>query len=181
MSAASESRAARVAIMADEIEVLEFGTNQPLPQRPFLVGSGYRSPYGKLPGLAQRLAEHIRTLSTDKYAPFVGLGMIEDLRMVSRFLNLREFAEDRRINGTDDEREFADEILRNEETLQAIENALQHAGFGNYDPVAAVETMDRETRNDAFAKVRGLLVEKGALAPDDDQTDPVDLLRVLLA
>lgn len=40
-------------------------------------------PYGKPEGLAERLLEHIHKLGTDKTLPWVGLGLIDDLRAAS--------------------------------------------------------------------------------------------------
>lgn len=43
-------------------------------------------PYGKPEGLADRLLEHIDRLGTDKQLPWVGLGLIADLRCASEQL-----------------------------------------------------------------------------------------------
>lgn len=43
-------------------------------------------PYGKPEGLADRLLEHIDRLGTDKQLPWVGLGLIDDLRCASEQL-----------------------------------------------------------------------------------------------
>jgi hypothetical protein len=45
-----------------------------------------KRPYGKPEGLADRLIEHINRLSTDKQLPWVGLGLIDDLRCASEQL-----------------------------------------------------------------------------------------------
>lgn len=42
--------------------------------------------YGKPEGLADRLLEHIEKLGTDKTLPWVGLGLIDDLRCASEAL-----------------------------------------------------------------------------------------------
>lgn len=48
--------------------------------------SNYQRPFGKPEGLADRLLEHIHRLGTDKQLPWVGLGLIDDLRAASEQL-----------------------------------------------------------------------------------------------
>lgn len=43
----------------------------------------YDRQYGKREGLAARLLEHIERLGKDKTLPWVGLGLIDDLRAAS--------------------------------------------------------------------------------------------------
>lgn len=143
--------------------------------------TGYQPRYGALPGLRERIAEWSHRLGTDRSLPWAGLGLIADLEAVLKILNLREFAEHLRVTGTDEQREFADEILRDQETLEATESALRYAGFTNFDPVAAIETMARDTRNDQLAQIRAFLVEQGMLAPDDHETPIVPLVRAFLS
>lgn len=44
-------------------------------------------PYGKPEGLADRLLDHIHKLGTDKTLPWVGLGLIDDLRAASEAIS----------------------------------------------------------------------------------------------
>ena len=143
----------------------------------------YESPYGRPEGLAERLAEWERRLATDSTYPWTGTGILEDLKLAAQVLNLEEFAQRLRTIGSEREREFADEILRNGETIEAMEGATRSAGLANYDPVAAIETLTRE-RDEARRKMRAVrlaLAEKGVLDVSDDQTELPDLLRVLLS
>lgn len=46
----------------------------------------YESPYGKRLGLRERIADWVEQLGTDKTLPWVGLGLIADLRLVAEVL-----------------------------------------------------------------------------------------------
>jgi len=144
----------------------------------------YDSPHGRPEGLPGRLAMWAERLGTDHSLPWVGLGLIRDLELAMRLLNVREFAEHLRANGTPEQQRFADDILANEFTLASVRTAVDTAGYRDEpDPVRAVEALDMENRrNEALgAAVRDVLVEKGALAPDDTATDIPGLIRVLLS
>lgn len=144
---------------------------------------GYISPHGKLPGLTDRLAAWADRFGTDRTLPWAGLGIIEDLKLAAQLLNLREFAEWVRVNGKPEHRQWADDILRLDETSDAVEGALSKAGLVNYDPPAAVELLERE-RDDARARVRSirLVLERLGLVNDDTlDADLPDLLGMLLA
>lgn len=144
---------------------------------------GYVSPFGKPQGLAARLAKWASDMGTDRNLPWAGLGIIEDLKLAAQLLNLREFGEWLRTHGSPEHRHFADELLRNEETLEAVDSALATAGLRNFDPVAGVETLQRE-RDQAgrdYRELRRVLVECGALSGDDADTPIADLVRALLS
>lgn len=148
--------------------------------------------YGRAAGLVDRLATWQRRLRQpgagvpalgDAPAGAFWGGLTADLGVVMQILNLREFGEWLRTNGPAEHREFAAELLANEETLEAVDAALGAAGLQNFDPPAAVETLTRE--RDAAVNgersVRAFLVEQGMLAEGDTTTPIVPLLRVLLA
>ena len=144
---------------------------------------GYVSPYGKMSGLRDRVADWVDRLGTDRALPWAGLGLIADLEAVLKILNLREFAEHLRLTGTAEQRQFADDILRNEETLEGVTQALADGGLRNYDQVAGVETLSRE-RDAAVREIEGVrtaLIQVGALPPGDTDTPILPLLRVLLS
>jgi hypothetical protein len=101
----------------------------------------YVSPYGQLPGLAERLEQWARRMGTDRTLPWAGLGIIGDLKLAASILNLREFAEYVRTNGAPEHRLWADDILRLDETADATQSALCRAGLTNYDPPAGVESV----------------------------------------
>lgn len=46
----------------------------------------FESPYGKRLGLRDRINDWIKQLGTDKSLPWVGLGLIADLRLVAEVL-----------------------------------------------------------------------------------------------
>lgn len=156
------------------------------------VTTRYVSPYGKLPGLAVRIAEwRARLSNTARHVPSNGEapanafwgGLIADLGAVMQILDLREFAEHLRVNGTAEQRAFADEILRNEETLEAVDQAIGSAGLTNFDPPAAVETLarERDAAVQADRSMREFLAEQGVLADGDVSTPLAPLLRMLLS
>lgn len=145
--------------------------------------SSYVSPYGFVVGLQKRLAEWAVRLGTDRALPWAGLGIIGDLKLAAAILNLREFAEHLNTNGTPEQREWAAEILRNEETLQGVTQALADGGLRNFDQVAGVETLNRE-RDEARARlraVRAVLEQAGVVDDATPDSDLPDLLRALLA
>lgn len=141
--------------------------------------SNYVTPSGHLEGLRGRLARWVERMGTDRSLPWVGLGLVRDLEVVMRLLNLREFAEWLKLHGPPEHQEFADDILRDQETIEAVHDALKHAGHEVIDPVAGVEALDGEVRQ--VDAIRQVLVETGALAADDQDTPIPDLLRALLA
>lgn len=149
----------------------------------------YVSPYGRLDAdLPRRLAALSETLRRPGFGAFVGSGPIADLEALMRFLNSREFLEYLRTRGNDTESRFAGELLRDQETLEAVqlaadcaqETSQPHSGA---DPVAIIEELDgalSSARYD-YRQVRRVLVDLGALADDDETTPVADLLRALLA
>ena len=154
------------------------------PSPPEMTPGGYMpryvSPHGHLSGLRERLRSRIDRLGTDKTLPWVGLGLIDDLECVMKLLNLREFAEWLRVNGPPDQRDFADDILADQETLEAARQAVDTAGYRSEpDVVRAIEKLDDETRQ--LDRVRTVLVEFGAIEPTDTDTDFPALIRALLS
>lgn len=57
----------------------------------------YQSPYGKAEGLSERIGEWIERLSTDPALPWVGLGLIDDLKAVQERLLLVDFHEQHQL------------------------------------------------------------------------------------
>lgn len=138
--------------------------------------------FGTLAGLRLRLAEWVDRAGTDRSLPWIGLGIIQDLELVMRLLDLREFAEWLKLHGPAEHQAFAADILADQDTLEALSDALRTAGKGNVtDPVKAVEMLDMEARDSEGEKVRAVLVEMGALAADDEETDVPSLVRALLS
>lgn len=139
----------------------------------------YVSPHGHLVGLRGRLQRWVERMGTDRSLPWVGLGLVADLEVLMRLLNLREFAEWLKVHGPAEHQAFADDILRDQETIEAVHDALKHAGHEVSDPVQGVEALDDEVRQ--VDAIRQVLVDTGALAADDQDTKLPDLLRALLA
>ena len=147
-------------------------------------GKPYVSPYGKIEGLAQRLADfRLRLIRPGGNLPFYG-GMVADLEVVLRLLNAREFAEWLRVHGDDEQARFAVEILaaldeqgEMDDLISDIERVVPVAEGQEY--AEAVEGVaGKAVRYDA---VRAVLVNCGALAADDTETNVPDLIRALLA
>lgn len=144
--------------------------------------------YGAPAGMRARLANWQRILTRDRSLPWVGTGLIEDLRTTMQLLNLREFAEWLRVHGPAEHREFAEEILRNEEYVEAVDDAAERVQAIDgrpfiLHPAATITALDEKAlaaRAD-YDAVRDVLVECGALADDDEETPVADLLRALLA
>lgn len=142
--------------------------------------SSYVSPYGHLSGLRERLARTLDRLGRDRSLPWVGLGLVNDLEVTLQLLNLQEFAEWLRVNGSPEHQHFAADILADQFTLEAVRDACDSAGQKNEpDPVKAVENLHGELT--AYDDMRKVLVDTGALADDDYETPLPDLLRALLS
>jgi hypothetical protein len=183
MTAASESRAARVAEMSSDLRAVAIQGSAAETVAAAERLRAYVSPYGQPCGLSARLARWAERMGTDRSLPWAGLGIIGDLKLAASILNLREFAEYVRTNGAPEHRQWADDILRLDETADAVDSALCRAGLTNYVPPAGVETLQRE--RDAAVRevfqVRQLLVGMGVLDEGDNVTPMPDLLRALLA
>lgn len=139
----------------------------------------YVSPHGHLAGLRERLGRWVDRMGRDRSLPWVGLGLVNDLEVVLQLLNMREYAEWLRTNGDPAHARFADEIID-------AQDALAVAGYQGPSLGENVDGLDNENReNEKQALVlddmRKVLVEYGALAPDDRATPLPDLLRALLS
>lgn len=142
----------------------------------------YASPYGKAAGLADRLAMWRDRLATDRTVTWFGTGLIADLELAMRLLDLREYAEWLKLHGPPEHQAFADDILSDQDTVDSVRQAVDTAGYRHVsDPVKAVEMLDEESRGERIADVRKVLVDMGALAADDLETNLPDLLRALLS
>jgi len=151
----------------------------------FRTGSGadYVRPFGQLPGLVRRLA----TWSAKLRAPIPNMpcpvGLIDDIEVVMRLLNAREFAEWLHQHGEGDASRFAADFLaaldeqEGEERLATdIERALPVANGQTY-----ADAVDQAaSKAIAYDAVRATLVNCGAMA-DDDDTDVPALIRALLS
>lgn len=143
----------------------------------------YVSPHGKPAGLAHRLAEWAERMGSDKGLPWAGLGIIGDLQLASRILNKREWLEAMRLSDDPEAQAFAAELLADNETYEAAEDAAAHVrGLPDephaLDPVETIEKLDRRAQD--YERVRAVLVDAGALADDDEETPVADLVRALM-
>lgn len=155
---------------------------RPAPPEPTPGGyvPGYVSPHGHLAGLRDRLAKWVDRMGRDRSLPWVGLGLVNDLEVALQLLNLQEFAEWLRVNGPPEHRDFADDILSDQFTLEAVRDACDSAGYRDEpDVVRAIERLDDDSR--IADKLRHVFVEVGALDAKDTETDLVALLRALLS
>ena len=108
--------------------------------------------------------------------------------MAGYVLNKREWLEKLLLSDDPDAQRFAREALVGDETLEAVQDAVDRAQasaekYLGADPVAVIEQLDEAAlaaRRD-YAAVRDVLVQAGALADDDEETPVADLLRALLS
>jgi len=108
--------------------------------------------------------------------------------LAAQVLNKREWLEMLRLSSDPDAHRFATEALADDETLEAVQDAADRAQASNEkysgaDPVAVIEQLDEAalSARREFESVRDVLVQAGALSPDDRETPVADLLRALLA
>lgn len=154
---------------------------------PPIEGGGsyqYDSPYGKPRGLRARLVKWADEMGTNHTWPWAGLGIIQDIRLVAYILEKREWLEKMRLSTDPEAQQFATELLDDADELETIEWAAADVKGLPKEPHAlpGVETIEKlDAVAVDYLAVRNVLVETGALAPDDDQTPVADLLRVLLA
>ncbi len=151
-------------------------TDQPPP-------AGYVSPFGKIKGLASRLAKWPKQLGHHGY-PWVGTGIIKDLELAAQILNRREWLEALRVSDDPAAQEFAAELLDDDEELDAVYDAARHVqglprADSDRDAVETIEQLDKVATD--YEGVRSLLVEMGVLEADDRTTPVADLLRVVLS
>lgn len=143
--------------------------------------------YGNPAGLPGRLAEWCRRMRYDRQLPWAGLGIIADLELLVQILNKTEWLDAMLRSDDPDAQRFARELLADNETVEAVELAASRAEHVDADcsadPVQTIENLDGRcgvlTRESDG--VRHVLVEVGALADDDEETDIAALLRALLA
>lgn len=145
-----------------------------------MSGRPYVSPYGKFTGLAERLQRWRSQMCGTRQGPFYG-GLVADLEVVLRFMHAGEFAEWLRVNGDQEQGRWAADILETLDRSEEYDRLL-------LDIEKAVPIEQGQTHIDAVQKaaelgdrMRAVLVETGALADDDQATDPADLLRALLS
>lgn len=157
----------------------------------------YTSPHGKPRGLARRLAAMAGRLGNgaDRHL-WAGLGIIEDLRMASHILNKREWLEHLRTSPDPDAQRFADELLADDETLEAVQDAASSTRTPiaantadsayrqpTYDPVATVEQLDDAAQGalHAYRQVRQVLEQAGVADENTPDADLPALIGVLLS
>lgn len=173
--------------LGDPTAATEF-PDEPYPEGYKPGPSHYVSPYGKPRGLAQRLADWAARMGTDSSLPWAGLGIIGDLKLASQLLNKREWLEAMRLSDDPEAQRFAEELLADNETYEAAEDAAAHVkGLPDedcaLDPVETIERLDAAAlaAQQDYDRVRDVLVSCGALSDDDEETPVADLVRALLS
>jgi hypothetical protein len=154
--------------------------HEPLPGSP----PPYVFRYGRLVGLTERMAALCKRCRENDGRPFVGLGIIADLELVMRLLNLREYAEWLQVHGDDDQRRWAADIIdlqdRDEDNEQCFADIERVVPVGDDQPYAeAVGDVARKAVQ--YDVVRAILVNVGAIAPDDTAADVPGMIRALLS
>lgn len=143
----------------------------------------YVSPYGAIDiGIADRLAAWSRKFRVpNPNVPFYG-GLIADLEVAVRLLNVREYIEWLQVHGDDEQRRWAAELLEladDSETLADIDRVLPAPARDDETHAEAVEALAKKAEQ--ADEVRAVLVQVGALAPDDEATALPDLIRALVS
>lgn len=147
----------------------------------------YVSPFGKPRGLRARLAKHRATLSQPGL-PWHGTGFINDLELLMKLLDKREWLEAMRTSDDADAQRFAAELLDDADELETVETAAANVnGLPDEEhALPGVETIERldaatvELRQ-RVAGMRAVLERAGVV--DDGTPDEMlpDLLQALLA
>jgi hypothetical protein len=132
--------------------------------------------YGEIEGLPERLADWLKRTKYDKSLPWVGLGIVADLEAVVRLLSLEEFGQWLRTHPDAELQRWGDEVL----DAAGDRDALL-ATIDEHLPEGETATAAVELAGATITDVRAVLVECGALSPDDTDTDVPALLRALLA
>lgn len=147
----------------------------------------YASPYGSPVGLRARLVKHRAALGA-KHHPWLGLGLVADLDLIMQFLDKHEWLEAMRTGSDPKLAEFATDLQRDQETLDAAYDAAEHAralptDVDTLDPVAVIEHLDAEAdKHEAFGRrVRDTLEQLGIVDADTPDEDIPALLTALLA
>lgn len=136
------------------------------------------SQYGQIKGLPERIAEWVQRCSRDKSLPWVGLGLIADMEAVVRLLSLEEFGKWLHTHPDDELQRWGVTVLdaaADRAHLEKLTARIDTAVPPIDDNEPSLDQIDRA------GEVRTVLVELGALAPDDTDTSIPDLLRALLA
>lgn len=145
---------------------------------------GYVSPFGKPRGLRDRLAKHRATLSQPGL-PWHGTGLIDDLELLMKLLDKREWLEKLRLSDDPDAQRFAAELLDDADELETVETAAEHVeGLPDekhaLPAVETIERLDAEAVKGqrALRDIRELLEAQGVV---DDATPTDDLPGILRA
>jgi hypothetical protein len=147
------------------------------------AGTPYVSPYGAMAGLAERIAALSKRLRQPGYGNFVGLGPCADLEVVMRLLNLREFIDHLNVNGDDEQRRWAAEMLAALDEVDEADSLYEDIDrvlpvkpgdfYGEAVEVAAKKAV-------VYDAMRAVLEQVGAIDSDDTTTDLPALIRALL-
>lgn len=143
----------------------------------------YVSPYGKIGQLPQRLARLVANWRQPG-GTFIGLGPIADLELVMQLLSLREYGQWLQVHGEGDQKQWGDEIIMalddQEDSDQAFADIERVVPVGADQPYAdAVEAVAAKAVK--YDVVRATLINMGALAEGDTETDIPALLTALFA
>lgn len=150
------------------------------PEKP----AGYVSPYGQPRGLRSRLGRIEKGLRLDRSYPWLGTGIIEDLRLVMALLDKREWLEAMRLSDDPDAQRFAAELLADDEAYEAANDAAAHVGGlpkepHALDPVETIEKLDPLAVG--FEQVRKTLQELNVIDEQTSDDEIPGLIRVLLS
>jgi hypothetical protein len=138
--------------------------------------------YGKIEGLTGRIGDWLHRVKYDKSTPWAGLGLCADLEVILRLLSLEEFGQWLRSHSDDELQRWGIEVLDAADAvadLDAMQDEIvkRMGGDDTTEPYLNIVERVANERDD----VRKVLIECGALAPDDTDTNVPDLLRALLA
>lgn len=143
----------------------------------------YVSPYGKIEGLTGRLGDWIGRLKFDKTLPWAGLGILADLEVIMRLFSLEEFGQWLRTHTDDELQRWGVEVLDAADAvadLDALSEDIDERLGDKNDPTEPLANIVERVA-DERDEVRKVLIDCGALAPDDTTTNVPDLVRALLS
>jgi hypothetical protein len=116
--------------------------------------------------LIDRLGAWVTRVKQDRSLPWVGTTMLGDLETITRLLNLREFGEWLRVEGSPQQAQFGGELVDTVDALDDIERAMDEQPGGDAksaaDKIKALVAAEErhETEIAAIEEAAGVSVEE---------------------
>lgn len=135
---------------------------------------------GGIRGLPQRMAEWL-SLANNPGTTWLGMGRHADLGLIVRLLSLNEFGQWLRTHSDDELQQWGLEVLEAAEAKDELEALEGEVATNLPGPEGTSYQGAVRIAGETITNVRAVLVDIGALAPEDTDTPISDLLRALLA